>query len=73
MNWPMRCSIPGGDQQRGSRRSILRDPSGGSVDAVALLRFDFASRIEKWLADHGIDFTFPLYDKVTSNKGRPRR
>lgn len=32
------------------------------------LRDLICQRIEKWLADHGIDFTFPPYDKVTSNK-----
>lgn len=32
------------------------------------LRDLVCQRIEKWLADHGVDFTFPPYDEVTSNK-----
>ena len=32
------------------------------------LRDLVCQRIEKWLADHGVDFTFPPSDEVTSNK-----
>ena len=32
------------------------------------LRDLICQRIERWLTDHGIDFTFPPYEKVTSNK-----
>jgi hypothetical protein len=32
------------------------------------LRDLVCQRLERWLADEGIDFTFPPYEKVTSNK-----